>query len=520
MLLSKLTNRQLEDRVWASKAACADLVAFARLTSPTAEKPWDVRESTFEVEKHHNKIASRLMDVEEGKIKRLIVAMPPRHGKTELAVRKFIPWYVGRHPEESIICGTYSDTFSADHGRSVRDCMLGPGYRQTFGKTSMLRTDSQAVDRLQTVAGGILAFVGRGGSITGRGGSIVLDDPIKDSEEASSQLIRDKLWQWFTETLMTRLMTDQGFVVIIQTRWHEDDLVGRLTDPRNPHYSAAEAAKWYVLRIPALAEALDPLGRQKGEALWPGRFSADYLLEMKNLNARSFQALWQGNPTPDEGTFFKREWIKVYQPADLPRELRIYAASDHAVGTKQVNDKTAIVIAGMDERQDLWILDVWWERKDSLDVSEAMLMLMRKWKPLLWFAEKGHISQSIGPFLRKRMHEEHVYCAIDEVVPIKDKQTRAQSFQGRTSMGKVHFPANTIWLADAIDELLKFPLGSHDDLVDALSHLGMGLDVIVGASTPKPWKDDRPKPGTLEWIRANAKDMRRLKQINESTKGF
>lgn len=522
MKVSEIPNKQIEDMVWCGRLAAEDLVAFSRLTSPDPGSPNDVLKSRFEVKPHHNLIASRLMDVESGLCKRLLLVLPPRHGKTELAIRKFVPWFVGRNPERSVIVSTYSDTFSSDHGRSVRDVMSGPGYRLAFGKQSRLRTDSQAADRLQTTAGGLLAFVGRGGSITGRGADLfVIDDPIKDSEESGSQLIRDKLWTWFAEVVMTRLMSDAGAIVVIQTRWHEDDLVGRLTDPANPHYSKEEATRWTVVRLPAVAEGGDALGRKAGESLWPERFSEAYLSEVRNLSPRGFSALWQGNPTPAEGSFFKSQWLSTYQPGELPGNLRRYVASDHAVSTRQENDRTCLLPVGVGEDGTIWVLpDVWWDRGDSMEVTEQMLSMMRRLKPLMWFAEKGHISQSIGPFLRKRMLEERVFVSIDEVTPTKDKLSRAQSIQGRCSMGRVRFPAFAPWWADALAELLQFPNGAHDDFVDALAHVGMGLDSMVEAQGPATWKEFAPRTGTLAWVKQSAGDMRRLEAVARGSEGF
>ena len=517
-----MTDDQLQDRIAACSASHLDLIAFARLTSPVPDAPHDVMQSRFDVRPHHDLIASKLMDVEEGRIKRLLLVLPPRHGKTELAIRKFVPWYAGRHPDRSVIVSTYSDTFSADHGRSVRDVMTGPGYRQTFGRASQLRTDSQAVDRLQTQAGGLLAFVGRGGSITGRGADLfVIDDPIKDSEEAGSSVIRNKLWQWFAEVVMTRLMTDAGAIVVVQTRWHEDDLVGRLTDPKNPHYSAQEAARWTILRLPAIAGQSDILFRRPGESLWPERFSSAYLEEVRNLSPKGFSSLWQGSPTPEQGSFFKRQWLSTYQPGELPSNLRRYVASDHAVSTKQENDRTCLLPVGIDDDGCIWVLpDIYWERGDAMQVCEAMLAMMRKERPLIWFSEKGHISQSIGPFLRKRMLEERVFVSIDEVVPVRDKLSRAQSVQGRCSMGRVRFPSFAPWWADAQDELLMFPNGPHDDFVDALAHIGMALDTLIEAQGPSVWKEFRPQPGTLGWIKQSARDARRTEALSKAPDGM
>ena len=493
-----------------SLLAAMELIPFCRLTWPDPMAPADVSKSRFDIARHHSYVASKLEAVERGESTRQIIVMPRRHGKTELTVRRFVPWYCGRNPEKHVIVGTYSDTFAEEHGRAVRSCMVSPGYQLAFPeKRQQLRFDSQSSTRLQLEAGGVLSFVGRGGAITGKGCDLfILDDVLKDAEEARSQLIRDKLWQWFHTVVSNSFNDVTGKMILIGTRWHEDDLIGRITDPRNTHYDPVEAAKWKIIRLPALAEEGDELGRARDEALWPERLPAS-VYEQKRQSPdptvkHSFQTMDQGKPTPDEGTFFKAEWLKTYKPEELPKRLRYYVASDHAVGIKQENDATCLVPAGVDEDGDIWILpEVWWERKASNIVVDAMIGIMRRYKPLTWWAENGHISKSIGPFLRKRMMEEKVFVAIDEVTPVADKQTRAQSFQGRCSMKRVHFPGFATWWADAYDELLKFPLGAHDDLVDALAHLGMGLDRLVSPEGATP--DNRPKYGTMDYLKWESK---------------
>ena len=246
------------------------------------------------------------------------------------------------------------------------------------------------------------------------------------------------------------------------------------------------------------------MGRKPGEALWPEKFPIDVLEGIKRLDPRGFSALYQGQPAPEDGDFFKREWIKTYGPGEIPANLRYYAASDHAVATTQDADKTCLMVVGLDEHDNIWVMpDVWWRRARTDAVCDGMLALMRKYKPMWWWAERGHISKAIGPFLRKRMQEENIYCAIDEVVPAKDKQSRAQAIRGRMAMGKVFFPRYVAWWPDAEAELLKFPAARHDDFVDTLAHIGMGLGSQVAAEAAVP-KVEAPATGTYAWIKWSA----------------
>jgi len=486
---------------------------------PDHRDPDNVALTRYQRARVHGVIADALEKLERRDILRLIINCAPRHGKSELASKRFMSWYSGRHPEESLIFGTYNDTFAEDVGRAVRGNIQSQQHSQVF-PAHALKDGSAAAKRLETTMGGILAFVGRGGSITGRGGhGIIIDDPIKDRQEADSKLIRDQLWTWFSQVIATRLMTPDSFIMLIQTRWHEDDLVGRLTDPRNPFYDPAEAARWTVIDLPALALENDPMGRLPGEALWPERFPVSFLEGQRQLDPRGFQALYQGKPTGETGTFFKADHIKTYQPDELPRHLKYYIASDHAVSTKQDRDKTCLIPVGVDENDNVYVMDdVWWRRAETDVVVEAMLMLMDRYKPIYWWAERGHISKSIGPFLRKRMLEEKTYVSMVEVQPISDKQSRAQSIQGRMSMGKVFFPARAVWWQDARDQLLKFPNGSNDDFVDALAYIGLGLNQQLGAARPTARKD--VKPGTLGWLKAHTRKAEQTRLNNLANGGW
>lgn len=476
-------------RLMAVQDAKDNLLSFARLMRPTPEDPDDPSKSLYTPAKHHKVIAHALHDLEAGRLSRLIINVPPRHGKTELASKLFIPWVIGRNPTWSVIFGTYNEKFSWDIGRSVRATLLSSAYAQVFPHVKITK---EAVDTIETNTNAMVAFTGRGGTITGRGGDLlVIDDPIKDQKEADSPTTREDLWQWFTNVIGSRMMTETARVMLVQTRWHSDDLVGRLTDPANDHYDREEARRWRVLDLPALAEANDPLGRAEGEPLWPERFGREFLEERRRQNPRGFAALYQGRPRARGGNMFQEGWLRTYNANELPpdNELRFYCTSDHAVATAQISDRTCLIPFGVDRQGDIWVLpDVWWRKADAATVVEAMLTMIRRRRPLIWWAERSHISRSIGPFLRKRMLEEQVFAPIHEIHPVADKQTRAQSIQGRMAMGRVRFPVFATWWPMARDELLSFPAGQHDDFVDALAYIGLGLDTQVPArrteSTP------------------------------------
>jgi len=507
------------ERLLACQEARDDLLKFTALTMPSVEDPDDINLSRYEAARHHRVLAAALEQVDKGKIKRLIVTMPPRHGKSELVSRRFPSWVMGRDPYKSIIFATYNEEFSEDFGRDVREIMRQNVYTQIFPKFEF-RQGAVSAGRIQTKQGGLAVFVGRGGSITGRGADVLLiDDLIKDAEEADSPAARDKAWEWFTAVAMTRLMTDESAVVIVMTRWHEDDIVGRLTDPNNKHYDKTEAKKWKIINLPFFAEENDPMGRPIGELLWPERFSKEFGETMRRMNARKFGALYQQRPTPEDGDMFRRANIMLYKDGEQPKrgDMRIYGVSDHAVGTKQKNDLNCFIIFGVDALDNIWILDIFWKKAGPEEAVEAMLRMMKMWKPIMWFAEGGHISKSIGPFLRKRQREEKVYVVVQEVTPVNDKVQRAQGIIGRFAMKKVWLPKFSWWTDRAIEQLMKFPYATHDDLVDAMSLIGLVMDQLFGTSIPRMEESKGPVTGTLAWVKADSRESQRRKQLEDGS---
>jgi predicted phage terminase large subunit-like protein len=488
------------------KSARTDLVSFCQATMPDISAKATGFKSRYIPALHHRAIGAAYQKCESGDWQNLIVEMPPRHGKSEMASKRGVPWFVGKDPTRQVIWATYNDDFAGDNGRAMREIVRSTEYQQIF-PDSVLKKGSQAQDRLEFTHGGAIFPVGRGSAITGRGADLaVIDDPIKGRQEAESPAVRNLLWGWFNDDIYTRLLSDGGRVIIIMTRWHEDDLVGRLTDPNNPHYTEAEARKWRILSLPALAREDDPLGRKVGEALWPARFPAPYLEAIRERNPRGFASLYQGRPAPDDGDYFRAAWLATYKsPTELPKNLRKFAASDHAVSTKQQADKTCMGVGGIDEDGVLWIYpDLEWGRFPTDVTVERMMRLMRQHRPITWWAENEHISKAFGPFLRKRMMDEHVNCAVEPVTASKDKQTTGQAIRGLLAMGRVRFPAFAPWWNDAKDELLKFPNANHDDFVSFVSLLGLGADrMIVGRE--RMAKVSEPEARTMGWIRALTK---------------
>lgn len=503
----------IERQLMAIKAR-GSLITYTRFVNPAPEDPNALDMSAYHDAKFHRQIAEVLEQVAAAKHTQVILCMPPRHGKTKLATESFAGWYSGLHPDHDVAVAMATDLLATDIGSNVRNTMLTPGYQQVFPKHKLI-SGGRAKDNIQTTKKGRLVFVGRGGTLNGRGAHLLLvDDLYKDALEAQSQTIRDQAWDWFIKVALFRRMGEK-LTILTMTRWHSDDIIGRLTDPNNPHYNAEEAAEWKIIRLPGLAEENDALGRKPGEALWPDetdetgkvtvkRFSRKYLLSAQRKDPLGFAALVQQTPTLQDGDLFRKDDIRYYTPSELPDDLRIYCSSDHAVALGQRNDPSCLLKIGIDSRDDIYILNCIWRKMPSDQAVEAMLaMASGNQRPLIWWAEKDKITKAIGPFLRKRMAETRTYINIKEVNPATDKTQRAQSIAGRVAMRKVFFPKEELWVQNAVNEMLAFPNGTHDDFVDALAYIGMGLNFTFAAS--RAIETHEPAVGSFAWVKLQEK---------------
>lgn len=550
-------------RLLAVHDARENLLDFMKLTMPDPVEPDNPLRTRYEITPQARLLAEVLEKVERGELLRVCISIGPQLGKSQIISRGFPPWFSGRNPYKHMMLGTYNQDFADDFGGEVREIMMSPMFKQVFPEHE-LRKGSKAKDELITTKGGKMAFLGRGGSGTGKPADIFLiDDPIKDDKEAQSDVIRADVKTWFKKVAFTRLH-GKSAVVIVHTRWSEDDLIGSLVDPAHPEHDPEIARNWTYINIPAvvrdesLAAALglkletptDPLVIQafgkaiqvtKDEvryepvpmaALWE-RKPLKFLAEAKKLDPRGFEALYMGNPAPEDGDYFKREWLIPYKPSELPKNLRKYGCSDHAISEEheEKNDRTCALPFGIDSNGEIWILpDVFWKREGNSEVVvEEMIDLMDRHKMMAWWAERGHITKAIRPILVKRMLERRVYTMLDDsIVPSVDKRTRARSVQGLMSMRRVHFPVFAPWWPEAQNELLKFPNATHDDFVDALAWVGIcalrEIRADRGAAKADEAKAEQKKNvvafGSPAWLKSREKVERREQAIQQKVKNW
>lgn len=456
--------------------------AFSRLVSYAAYQ-WP----GYTDAPHHRLIARHLEAVERGEITRLMITMPPRHGKSMLASEFFPAWYMGRNPDHYVVTATYAQELADDFGRKVKNQIEDAGFRVIFPGVG-LADDSKSAKRFHiegntggyehaTTQRGAFYAVGVGGPLTGRGAHLLLvDDPVKNREDAESEIIRKKIKDWYTSTAYTRLMPG-GRIVLIQTRWHQDDLAGWL---QREH----EHEGWVVLNLPAIND--------NNEALWPEQYPLEALERIKRaLPARDWSALYQQAPSPETGDYFKREWIIPVEIIPPLREMFVYGGSDYAV-TADGGDYTVHAVVGVDHTGRMYLLDLWRQQASSDVWVDAFCQLVRKWHPIGWAEESGQIKSGVGPFLVKRMIESQSFVAREQFPTRGDKAIRAQSIRGRMAMQGLHVPKDAPWLSDLISEMMSFPVGVHDDQVDALGLVGQLMDKISMGNAPKA---DLPRAG-------------------------
>lgn len=446
-------------------------------------------------------IDDHIMRAAAGEIPRLIIEAPVRHGKSELVCRHTPAWWLGRHPEHQVMLASYEAMIARSWGRKARDELAEHG-AAVFG---VVPSSTPAAAEWWTVEGheGVMVTAGVGGALTGKGADLlIIDDPVKNAEEAQSTVQREKVWDWWRSTARSRLQPG-GRVIIVMARWHEDDLVGRLL--------AADDEEWTVLRLPALAEADDPLGRPPGAPLCPEMFDLAALEGTRRaLGSYWFAALLQQAPAPPEGLLFHRadfrywreaaaEGARFYVLGALDGERRYDAGLcmhwqtvDVAASAKQTADFTVCATWARTPDGDLLLLDVRRRRFELLRVADFLRECSdAHGQPPMWVEHFGH---GTGPVQQLKRDGYPVRSLGRQHGAQLEKVARAQSAVAAYERGAVFHPQAPTFDLDAFEaELLMFPHGTHDDQVDVTAYAARLLP-LIGEPVKQQTPEDAPKP--------------------------
>lgn len=509
--MSNQNQQKLKAELARRELARRRLLFFTQQFQPNYLAGWVHRDICTRLERFSQAVIAR-------KSPRLMLLMPPRHGKSTLASIMFPAWHLGRCPQHEWVNASYNLELPMKFSRQVREVFRSPAYNAMF-PAAKIAQDSQSVESWMTTVGGSYSAVGVGGGLTGRGATIAaVDDPIKNMEEADSIDIRDKLWDWFQSVLLTRLAPGGG-VLVVQTCWSDDDLAGRLQQLMES--GDAYADQYEVISYPALSESYEyrdrttfeilrspsPLVeandveflRAPDEALHPERYDRDALVRKRaNMSPRIWSALYQQNPVPDEGLYFTREMIRLTKSRIEVGRCNIVTSWDLAFGEKQHNDWTVGITGFQDTSDVVHIQDVQRFKANSHAVVEAMLDVAEKYMPLtggryrIVVEDGGHLWRGVKPFFDKRCAERKLYPSVEVARPLTDKQARARPLQGRMQQGRVVILDDQPWTQTLVNEFLRFPAGVHDDCVDAAAWL---IHSIANQAAPLELR----KPGFKSW---------------------
>jgi predicted phage terminase large subunit-like protein len=395
---------------------------------------------------------------------RIAISLPPRHGKSKLVSETFPAWYLGTFPDRRVMLASYEADFASTWGGHARDLLEREGSR--FGVRVNSRSSARHRWELAGNGGGMLC-AGVGGPLTGSGADVfIIDDPIKNAEEAHSALQRDRLWDWYQSVAYPRLEPNAS-VIVVMTRWHEDDLIGRL--------EAHQPGRWKILRLPALAEEGDPLGREIDEPLWPERFPGHILAEIKaTVGGYWWNAQYQQRPAPLEGGFFKRDWFRTFQSHDGALNLagrwversrcRVFCTVDLAVSTRTSADYTAIATWLVTPTNDLLLFDLDRRRMEAPDLVPALRATYERHHPTFLGVER--VGFQLAIIQEARRHG----LPILEMSADVDKLSRALPAAARMEGGQIWWANGAQWREQLESELLAFPHGRHDDMVDVLAY--------------------------------------------------
>jgi len=431
------------------------------------------------VSAHHVKIARALEQVDRGEITHLIITCPPQKGKTELLIR-YILWSLARNPNKRIVYGTYGADRAEMVSGEIRDAAQTAEFKELFPHLS-LASDSKSKAHWKFAGSmGYVHAVGIGGPSTGFTSDLsVLDDFYKDAEEAYSEVIREKVWMWMKSVITTRKRRANVPTIILCTRWHSDDVIGRLLKE--------QPGKWTILHFKAIDDDDNPL--------WPERWSlSDYEAVQTDVGPHVWSALYQGEPVPASGALFKRDWMRLSD--STPRLARWIRYWDLAASVKEHADYTVGARVGVDENGCIWVADVVRFREEWPDARRRILETVRQ-DPAGTLVGVEKVGFQLAAIQDLKRNNEFLRVPLYELTPDRDKYARAMAWAARAADGKLALCAGA-WNRDFIDEALVFPYGKHDDQIDAVSGAVKLLVQMKGGYV----KDDVPvHPNSWEHFR-------------------
>lgn len=529
---AQITPEQAAAELLRRRRARESLVEYARsIDIPGAPVSPDPEEEVFKsvessLARHHIvtlEAIQRCMTTPRG---RLIIMEPPGSAKSTYASVVGVAWYLSKFPGHEVIITGYGDDLPKKHSRRVRQIIKDPKARAIWPDKPNVAGGNAAIEQWALTNGSGLLAAGILSGITGnRANGVVIDDPVKGREAADSDVIRNRTEEEYRDSVKTRLKPN-GWIILIQTRWHEDDLAGRILpedyDGRSGPVLCRDGQVWEVLNIPAKCERDDdPVGRKPGEYLWPEWFPETHWQQFENdpRGQRTWNALYQQRPTAGDGIEFQRDWFRPYDPdaepgtpGGRPKYLTVYGASDFASKEDRAADFTEHGVVGVDHLGEFWLLDWWYGQLSSDKYITAWIALVRRWRPRKWWDEGNVIGHAIAPARNKAMRESHVFVATEQLPSIKNKALKLASFQARAAAGMVHYPTRRPWATRLIDQLCAFPAGRYDDAADVCGLFGRGVDKMQNAHVDSRETQKRLIPFTAEWLEyEEASDEREIR---------
>jgi predicted phage terminase large subunit-like protein len=446
-IINEITKRR------ESKACYDDLIEFCKKMQPD-----------YKVGKHHRILADHLMAIATGKKDRICVNIPPRHGKSQLVSIYFPAWFLGKNPDKKVLMVSHTTDLAVDFGRKVRNLIDNPDYKTIFPTVS-LAPDNKSAGRWNTNVGGEYYACGVGSALAGRGADLLLvDDPHNEQDIINGNFdVFEKAYEWFTYGARTRLMPG-GRVAIIQTRWHQDDLTGRVVKDMTQN---EESDQYEVVEFPAILNQ----GSKEEKALWPEFYNLTALHRTKaSMPLFQWNAQYQQNPTGEEAAVVKREWWQIWKPERPPICEYIIMSLDAAAETHNRADYTAITTWGvfMNEETNLYniiLLNAIKKRIEFHELKELAYKEYREWTPDAFIVEKKSAGTQLYQELRR------TGMSVQEFTPHRgtgDKLVRLNAVSDIIKSGLVWVP-ETRWAEEVVEEVAGFPFMSHDDLVDTTS---------------------------------------------------